>query len=183
MFETNSAGDYRWHIRITQIDCNFKPKKKNLIRNKRFIYYGPNGPQIPFITNNPHPPYSLPAPMGCLQVSVIGIDISVLHLTMPFSTSNSPLESLRASILANTWTILIMPFALRDSPALVESFSLLPTSCGRLIAHKTIKHDRLLEIIAVPMITWWFPVVLRQEMASHWIGIAAENCIMELSIS
>ena len=69
VFETNSVGDYRWHVRITQIDCNYANKKRILSnRYKRYITYGPNGPILPF-QNLPHPPYSLPAPMGCLQVS------------------------------------------------------------------------------------------------------------------
>ncbi|CAG2169859.1 unnamed protein product, partial [Oppiella nova] len=71
VFETNSVGDYRWHVRITQIDCNFR-NKKNLLsdRNSRQFGFGSglgsNTPYIPFLPRA-HPPYSLPAPMGCLQ--------------------------------------------------------------------------------------------------------------------
>lgn len=69
VFETNSAGDYRWHLRVTQIDCRVRqpsinsdvsvntvsPLASNGLREARTIYQKiPN--QLTF-----------PAPTGCLQ--------------------------------------------------------------------------------------------------------------------
>ncbi|XP_054157681.1 uncharacterized protein LOC128956025 [Oppia nitens] len=90
VFDTNSVGDYRWHIRITQIDCNFR-NKKNMLSDRNSRQWGGFGtgfgglglgsnlqaPYIPFVPRA-HPPYSLPAPMGCTQ-----------YFTQPMATLES----------------------------------------------------------------------------------------------
>lgn len=72
VFETNSAGDYRWHLRVTQIDCRIRQpgtgsSNNNLVsalnngnnfnqfRESRSIYQ-----------KVPHQ-LTFPAPTGCLQ--------------------------------------------------------------------------------------------------------------------
>ncbi|CAG2171995.1 unnamed protein product, partial [Oppiella nova] len=47
VFDTNSAGDYRWHVKVTQIDCKLGYKWQLLPDNSQSEY--------------------LPAPIGCLQ--------------------------------------------------------------------------------------------------------------------
>jgi hypothetical protein len=77
VFETNNVGDYRWHIRITQIDCNWTSKRSLLSdRTKRgfstaFVSNFP-GKTTPVnnkfsFLNDRSVLYSLPAPQGCLQ--------------------------------------------------------------------------------------------------------------------
>lgn len=74
VFETNSAGDYRWHLKVTQIDCRIRQPTVNTtsstavnpltglpivssvnFRRKRHIYQ-----------KIPHQ-LTFPAPTGCLQ--------------------------------------------------------------------------------------------------------------------
>lgn len=66
VFETNSQGDYRWHLKVTQLDCRIRQasqQSNSLIpsvtqvnaREKRFIYQ-----------KIPHQ-ITYPAPTGCLQ--------------------------------------------------------------------------------------------------------------------
>jgi hypothetical protein len=69
VFETNSEGDYRWHLRITQIDCNMTGKKSILSDRTQRAFatrYG-SSTGLSFLTTDRSALYSLPAPMGCLQ--------------------------------------------------------------------------------------------------------------------
>ncbi len=66
VFETNSEGDYRWHVRITQIDCNMTGKKSILSDRTQRAFRGPSA-GLSFLTTDRSALYSLPAPMGCLQ--------------------------------------------------------------------------------------------------------------------
>lgn len=58
LFTTNGFGAYRWHIRVTQIDCTRNPHQKRslLSRKQRSIFPQPAQLKV-----------SLPAPPGCLQ--------------------------------------------------------------------------------------------------------------------
>ena len=78
VFVTNNVGDYRWHLRVTQIDCN-RYGKKNLLDRKldRRVDRGFTGYSTAFTAYKPSlfgdtfnergVSYSLPAPHGCLQ--------------------------------------------------------------------------------------------------------------------
>lgn len=69
VFETNSEGDYRWHVRITQIDCNMTGKKSILSDRTQRAFATKFGPSagLSYFTTDRSGLYSLPAPMGCLQ--------------------------------------------------------------------------------------------------------------------
>lgn len=59
LFQTNGFGTYRWHIRVTQIDCTRNPHQKRalLSRQQRSLsFFQPAQLKV-----------SLPAPPGCLQ--------------------------------------------------------------------------------------------------------------------